>query len=87
MRQKGGKTERDTYSLIALLKDFVGQQFQGATVDSRLCSQVALNGMVGFTTVSGTSMENHLSLDGTSLRVPDEHTHKNTLSTNNAEPV
>ncbi len=68
----------DTYGIVALLKDLVGQQFQGATVDSRLGGQVALDGVVGFTTVSGTSMENHLPLDGTSLRVPDEHTHTNT---------
>lgn len=50
------------------------QQFQGATIDSRLSSQIALDGMVGFTAVSRTSMKYHLPLDGTSLRVPDEHT-------------
>lgn len=62
-----------TYSIVALLKDLVGQQLQGATVHTRLSSQVALDGMVGFTTVSWPSVENHLPLDGTCLGVPGEH--------------
>ncbi len=72
--------ETETYSCVALLKNLVRQQLQGATVNPRLSSQVALDGVVGFPTVSGTSMENHLSLDGTSLRVPDdEHAHTQIL--------
>lgn len=66
-----------TYGRIGLLKDLVGQQLQRAAVDSRLGSQEALDGMVGFTTVSGTSMENYLPLDDTSLGIPDDHIHTN----------
>lgn len=69
-----------TYGSVAFLKDLVGQKLQGATVYSRLSSQVALDSVIGFPTVSRTSMENNLPLDGTSLRVPNEktsvHTHK-----------
>lgn len=68
----GGQQSVETHSIVALLEDLMGQQFQRATIDSRLCSQVALDGMVGFTTISGTSMENHFPLDGTGLRIPDE---------------
>lgn len=52
----------------------MGQELQGATVNSGLGRQVALDGVIGFTTVGRTSMENHLPLDGTGFRVPDEAT-------------
>lgn len=67
--------KKNTYSRVALLKNFVGQELQGPTVNSRLGRQVALDGVVGFTAVGGTSMENHLPLDGTGFGVPDKPTH------------
>lgn len=65
---------KTTHGTVALLKDLMRQQFQGATIDTRFCSEVALDGVIGFSTVGGSSMEDHLPVDGSSLRVPDVHT-------------
>lgn len=73
------KTKPTTYSSVALLKNLMSQEFQGATVDSRLGRQVALDGVIGFTTVGWTGMENHLPLDGTGIRVPDKKTTRSSM--------
>lgn len=71
-----------THSIVALLKDLMCQQFQRSTVDSRLGSQVALDGVVGLPAVSWASMKDHFPLDGTSFWVPDKHTHTKTKHSN-----
>lgn len=68
------KKKKWTHSAVALLKDFVGEKFQGTTVDPRLSRQVALDGMVGFPAVSGSRVKDHLPLDGSGLRVPGINT-------------
>lgn len=65
---------KTTHCTVALLKDLIGQQLQGATVDTRFGRKVALDGVVGFSTVSGSSVEDHLPVDSSSIRVPDVHT-------------
>ena len=72
------KQEAPTHHVVGLLKDLMGQEFQRATVNSRLGGKVTLDGLVRFPAVGRPSMEDHLSLYSPSLWVPGSHKHTHT---------